>query len=431
MSVLSAGYYVPEQGAHRYCPLVDVRELADAGHQHILARHYHSSIRITCACGLPGDQSLYVRSMPNGRFTLVRRNIRTHSAMCWRGLSGDGADGEVVLRASLFRNAGAPVIVGRDGYLSAESTEQLRKDYYRFGRFCSHALADANVASFVRQNSRGASCGFAQYTVAVLLEELNRAFSAIRFREGSALDAARSEGGDLVFGFILSSAQQFHSPAGVVENIYIWRESGLYLSTVVMLRDAWSDAIAGIQVHGRPQGGPYLFIAVKTSRGHVYRIRLFPCHTDGFSFAVNDSEYERNFFSFLLQKNLCVYKPVLGNDTRRIFTQLSLWGSYSVPEIPYRPDYLVFEKRKDGSWRCIIVELRGYRLGARPDYDIHLQRKAAFFRALHPQIIYAERNGWEYHDKANFADDITWREMAVGWLGDTPAAQDWRNNKFL
>ncbi len=425
---LQKGFSVIEGNGERFVPLSDVSDLRTPECQEVLTRIRRLRAIPVCGCGLTtgSRRALHVHKLPMiDPLSLYRNDASEHAFTCWRGLSGDGNDADFVYSSSIFRALPASKQPFLGTWANADEAISDHREHFQFGRFCSHVLSPAQIEALAVENAEWPIRGFRPLQVTELFRQIDLELRRSPFLQGSAYAAACAEGGDLRFGIITTDAKTCDFAAGALLNIQWWHHGILCHETVVVAPRVWAAAVASIQCMGDPQRAPYVCFAVIEPAGLVRCLRLFPCYCDGKTFNTNDSGSENGFNAHLSGLNHCVVKPVLRGDTNRFFERLSLFRDQPIPRICYRPDYVIIERRAGRSWRCFIVELRGFKPGQIPAYDAHYELKKDYFSSLDPRIHFISRNGWDYSRPTNNANDIQWRSLGIDWWGPSVAAQNW------
>jgi hypothetical protein len=411
----------------------DVSDLRMPATQAVLARHHYSQTPPYCACGLGTGERKYltVYQLPwatrAGELSLRRKLQEEHNRDCWLNLSEDGQDHELVYSSSMFRllvpGEASVDLLDRSSPLAP--SKRCRREQFRFGRFASHVFAEAQIDALVSVNRDWRRHGFRPVPCTELFRQIDHQLQLSPFAEGSAYAAACTQDCALRFGVIPTNAEMCDFSSDMRLNVQWWSRDTMCFQTVVVLADMWNVALGSIQACGRLLTAPYLCFAAIDREGRVRRLRLFSCHCDGITLAPSESGYETGFSGHLAGLQQCAFKPVLRSDTVQLFERLQLFSEYLVPKVRWRPDYLVLIKRGN-TWRCYVIELRGFKKGQIPAYDLHLDEKKAYFSSLDPRVCYVERNGWDYRLLNTEPSDINWRDLRLGWWGKSPAAANWQ-----
>lgn len=428
MSAAHQGFILSEGRDGLFVPVTDVSDLRTEYYQDLLERHHYSKKPPYCSCGVLENErrTLHVHTLPLTEvLSLYCKDANEHTPHCWRRASGDGQDDEFTYSSAIFRMLPGQDIVLCSGDISG-AVARLEYAFSRFGRFAAHVLSGAQLNALVAGNLDWRRRGFLPTTSDQLFLEIHRELRRCPFPEGTAYAAARAEGAELCFGIVSTDAFAAGFSGGAMINAWWWTDGCLCHETVVVEPSTWSSAIAGVRVFGRLQPAPYLCFAVREADGRLRRLRLFPCFSDGRVLTPAESGYENGFAAHVNKQILCGLKPVLRGDTTRLFELLDLWEGQVVPNIYYRPDYVILERMPNGMWRVFIVEIRGFKPGQFPAYDAHLTLKKEYFSALHPRIRFVERDGWDYARSAQPAAEIDWQGLPIEWLGPSLVARTWR-----
>lgn len=431
MSELLQGFVLPnalgKPGGGRFESVSDVEELGCDRLQKLLGSYHPLKIPMHCGCGLfeGKPHPLHIHKMPGSTELSLWCNDRLqHPPECWLCRAGDTRESGPVFRSSIFRihdgmEATAQTVIAR------HSSDQVRSKQYRFGRFGAHMFSKAQIDAFAGVNSDWQRRGFRQPSAADILNAVDRQLRLPLFPAGSAYQSATKEGCTLGFGVIEWDIAHCTNHCGELVNVQWWRGGVLCGQPLLVPCDVWNESLGAVTVRNALQQAPYIFFATVDREGRVRQLRLFACFSDGRELTQSDSGGETAFSSRLGLLGCVRFKPLLRSDLSDLFNALGFFGNWGAPEIRYRPDFVVFFMHR-GTWRCVIVELRGFKPGLIPAYDAHLAVKREYFNTLDPHIIFKERNAWDYERPPFSPSDVTWIGLDRDWLGESEAVKRWR-----
>ena len=420
---LEHAFVVTDEYTERLVVFDDIAELRSEHGQALLALQHGRNPAPYCGCGLARGERhrLVVQRFPSGLYCLLRQHAAEHSARCWLTLSRDSEDLYDRFSAAIFQTS-RPRHTVRSAIGYPAPPGLVRRKLYRFGRFVTRTLAEAQVEVFAAKNPIWRTAGFAQPTAADFFGAFDRQLRQPGFASGSAYAAAGRSGATLRFGLVRGDARPI-SARGAIIGADWWSGGRLCHETIFVLADVWHAALGELKAFGHIQRGPYFVVALLESDGAARVVKLYACACPGPHLTLCESRYEANFAAQLLAEGRAFIKPLLAGDCGALLSRLGVEAQ--PPTGFYRPDFFV--PRVEGrNFSAEIIELRGPKPGAMPVYDAHLAEKADFYgRADSATWHYQEYPGWEYDHHLLQPGYVACPLVPTGWWGITLAAHNW------
>lgn len=413
MSADSRGFWLCHGADMRFVAITDRDDLDGEDAQQVLriARDASRGAFILCGCvHSPSRAPLLPRLRPaSSLLSCVRERIEEHGSNCVFGEIYGQRDNAKFSPSIFAKQSRWPVAPNAS---SASVGGEFRT--ITFQHLCSHFVSESFLAAFCAANPKP------PFRMQPTIEDFGtawmRAAAAKRFAgDLDAAEAAQSCGVCFKFGFVFAEIQDASGDDTLLAGHWF---DGEYLASSVNVVATEVLVVGMGSVTGRSGlvPPPYLAVATCQPDGRITQLWLRPIWTDGEVFFIAESHSERRHFESRKQNAATVaYRPFLRRELDLLTRHLRLSRFF---RWDHKPDILEFPE----NGLPTILELRGFREGAFPDYDRNFLAAQSSYRRLGDLFATRTIDLWRLPEVSLRFADRSWLFRKSRFAGISTAA---------